>query len=548
MSHVSGPTRTHWVHVVLFLALAILVAVLLAWHMPLPAWSEPTPSRALTAGAVVLGWLLTCLWPWQRRRRQARQAVALTSAVARAPQDETPWLVACASQTGVAEELAGQTATALERAGLPVCRVSLGSLDAATLACAENVLFVASTTGDGDAPDPVAGFAARVMAAPADLGRMRYGLLALGDSDYDDFCGFGHKLDHWLREQGATTLFDLIEVDDEDPDALRRWQHHLGVLSGASEAPDWEPPRYRPWRLVERRELNPGSMGGGCFHLALRAENDAGLQWQAGDIAEIGPRNAPADVDAFLRELALDGTRIVTAGRGSEPLATVLARSHLPDPAGLDGLDEQALAARLEDLPHREYSIASLPGDGELHLLVRRMQHPNGRPGLGSGWLTRHASPGSLIDLRIRPNPAFRPPADARPLILIGNGTGMAGLRAQLKARVAAGHGENWLIFGERQAGVDDFYRDDIETWQRQGGLSRVDLAFSRDQGERIYVQHLLGQHAESLRRQVQADAAIHVCGSLAMGHAVGEMLANVLGADTLEAMTIEGRYRRDVY
>src|SRR5690606_1872085 len=136
--------------------------------------------------------------------------------------------------------------------------------------------------GDGDAPDGASGFAKRVMGSTARLDALEYGLLALGDRDYDDFCGFGRRLDHWLRTHGATRLFDPVEVDDGDPGAVRRWQHQLGVLSGASDEPDWQAPRYRHWRLLERHELSPGSLGGACFHVALRAEDPADMSWHAG--------------------------------------------------------------------------------------------------------------------------------------------------------------------------------------------------------------------------------------------------------------------------
>ncbi len=545
--------RAAWVQGVLLAALGALMILLLAWHMPLPQWSPPTPARAWAAAGLLAAWLAGCLWAWRRRHAMpplSRGAMATTTpaVVGGDKRTQRPWLVACASQTGVADELAAHTAAELARAGEPVECVALGRMDADTLARAGRVLFVVSTTGDGDAPDPAAGFAARVMAAPADLGRLRYGLLALGDSDYDDFCGFGRKLDRWLRAHGATTLFDPVEVDDEDADALRRWQHHLGVLSGVTGFPDWTPPRYRPWRLVERRELNPGSLGEACFHVALRPEVPADLAWQAGDIAEIGPRHAPGTVDAFVVEAGLDGSRQVVTGYGTECLADVLARSHLPDPVALGEGDVAAWPGRLQPLPHREYSIASLPDDGALHLLVRCMRGADGRPGLGSGWLTRYAPLGVRVDLRIRSNPNFHPPAGDRPLVLIGNGTGMAGLRALLKARVAAGRHDNWLLFGERQAARDYFYRDDIQGWHRDGALARLDLAFSRDPASRAYVQDLLERHADTLNAKVQDGASVYVCGSLAMGRAVDAVLVRVLGSGMLEQLAVDGRYRRDVY
>src|SRR5690606_6083689 len=123
-----------------------------------------------------------------------------------------------------------------------------------------------------------------------------------------------------------------------------------------------------------------------------------------GDIAEIGPRNPPARVQAALDASGLDGNRRLAA-TGGDTVATLLARSRIPDdPRELAGLDPDALAIRLQPLPHREYSIASIHGEGGVRLLVREMALPDGSPGLGSGWLCRHAQPGATIDLRLRAN------------------------------------------------------------------------------------------------------------------------------------------------
>ena len=218
------------------------------------------------------------------------------------------------------------------------------------------------------------------------------------------------------------------------------------------------------------------------------------MTWQAGDILEVGPRNDP-------------------------------------------------------ELPHREYSIASLPSDGAVELIVRLMNRADGQPGLGSGWLCRLAEVGQTIDARVRTNRSFHAPDASRPLILIGSGTGLAGLRAHLKARAALGVRWNWLVFGERTSAHDYFHRAEIEGWKASGLLDRVDLAFSRDQDSRIYVQHRLRAAADILRRWVANGAAIYVCGSLeGMSRDVHAALVDVLGTELVERLADEGRYRRDVY
>src|SRR5690606_7364686 len=140
--------------------------------------------------------------------------------------------------------------------------------------------------------------------------------------------------------------------------------------------------------------------------LTLQPPPGTAPAWQAGDIAEIGPRNPTAEVDAVLAACVLDGATTVRFGSESMPLREALSRAQLPVTAS-PPVDAQALVDALQPLPHREYSIASLPGDGALELLVRQMQRDDGRPGLGSGWLCLHAEVGDDIDLRIRSNPNF---------------------------------------------------------------------------------------------------------------------------------------------
>lgn len=454
-------------------------------------------TRLIAAAGVITLWLLLCLWAWRRaQQHKGRQAQALQAL--NAPAADDALLVAYASQTGYAETLAAQTAESLRAGGLTVRVAELGQLDLARLSGYRRMLFVVSTYGEGDPPDSAAAFASQMQAPPTRaLAGAQTAVLALGDSEYAHFCGFGHQLDDWLHAQGATPLFDLVEVDNDDPAALRHWQHHLGLLAGRSDLPDWQAPVYEPWRLAARTLLNPGSQGGPCYLLTLTPPTGQAAHWQAGDIAEIGPR------------LELGG-----------PLQT-----------------------------HREYSIASLPQDGAIDLLVRQMRSADGGLGVGSGWLTHVAQVGEQIDLRVRSNRNFHAPDDARPMILVGNGTGLAGLRALIKARCAAGHRRNWLIFGERNAAHDAFCRDDISAWREDGTLERVDTVYSRDQPQRRYVQHVLREEADSLRQWVSAGAAIYVCGSLqGMAAGVDAALEDILGAEPLQALLHAGRYRRDVY
>ena len=504
----------------------------------------PRPNRWIGAAIALFSYLLFCaaiLWRSRTRKTNDDSSSAST-------RDSTV-LVVHASQTGFAQQLAERSAESLRSSGLAVKLRAIAEVDSAMLATAGRALFVASTTGEGDPPDQALAFVRDVMGRPAALGHLRYAVLALGDREYEHFCGFGHQLDNWLRQHGAQPLFDIVEVDNADESALRHWQHHLGQLSGVTDLPDWTQPRYEHWTLVERRELNPGSVGGGAFHLAMTAPVESTGHWAAGDIAEIGPRHSPLVVAALLDQagLAADASIVIDGQRQS--LADLLAASHLPALDEIRGLGAQALADTLKPLPHREYSIASLPSDGSLHILLRRLLRADGTPGIGSGWLCDYAPVGGEIALRLRSNPNFHAPDVAKPMILIGNGTGIAGLRAHLKQRIEAGSRRNWLLFGERNSDHDFFYRDEILQWQAQSHIERLDLAFSRDQTEPVYVQNKLLAAADPLREWVEAGASIYVCGSLAgMAPGVDSALRRILGDANVESMLAEGRYRRDVY
>ncbi len=445
------------------------------------------------AGLAVCVWIaLTLFFVLRHRIRERAPALPLSPAGAR-----KPVLVLWASQTGFAELLAIRTAAALTDAGVPVHLAPLAGATDALFAQADCALFVVSTTGEGDAPDGADPFMRRELPSIAGL---RYALLALGDSSYDHYCGFGHALDRHLRVLGAVPLNDPVEVDNGDAGALRHWQQVLPLMGAARDTPDWTAPDYSPWRLTGRQLLNHGSSGSPVFLIRLEPENELPA-WIPGAIVEVYPGPADAVIDAT--------------------------------PHGT--------------LPHREYSIASIPADGGVELVVRLRQLDDGGLGLGSGWLCDTAQTGQRVAIRLRENSGFAPPADDVPMIMVGNGSGIAGLRAHIKARPAGTR--NWLIFGERNSAHDSLMGGEIAGWIGTGHLERCDLVFSRDGETTRYVSHQIGEAAEQLLDWILAGAAIYVCGSIkGMASDVDAELSRVLGVEVLDAMIADGRYRRDVY
>ena len=454
-------------------------------------------TRLVAAAATVTLYAALCLAVVLNERRKAAGAAARAQALA-GDARARPLLIAFASQTGAAEQLAWQTAQALHGAALPLRVAALGTLTPADFAAASSVLFIASTCGEGDAPDGAAAFMRRFIddASAASLAGLHYGLLALGDREFANFCAFGRRLDDWLQQQGARTLFERIEVDAMAPPDLARWKHELGRLASVGDTLAWSEPARETWRLARRTHLNPGSSGAPVFHLELEPPAGATPAWEPGDLLQIRVPHAP-------------------------------------------------------DQP-REYSIASIPAEGRAHLLVRQEHRSDGSLGLASGWLTREAEVGGDIVLNLRPHRNFRLGDNAdRPLILIGNGTGIAGLRAHLSARAARASAapRSWLVFGERRSAHDFHFRTDVEAWQADGTIARLDLAFSRDQAARHYVQDRLRAQPALVRQWLDDGAAVYVCGSLqGMATGVEEALVEILGSERVEALIDEGRYRRDVY
>ena len=432
----------------------------------------------LMASAAICAWLVLVWVTFARTRRASPVSATAQNSMA----------VVYASQTGTAREIAASTVQALgtDRAVM----LSMDQISPQQLLNHECVLFVASTYGEGDPPDAAQAFYRKACEADAPrLDHLKTAVLALGDSSYQNFCGFGQTLAHWLSRQGATLLFPTVLADQCDPAALSAWSD---ALNQEFQTVSTVEKQYSTWRLKNRQHTNPGSQGGACYELDVEPAEGTQPAWQAGDITEV--------------EIT---------------------------PYGV----------------HREYSIASIPAEGVLKLLLRQRKDDQGQLGLGSRWLTQELSVGDMARMHIRANTLFHAPEQNCPAIFIGNGTGIAGLRSLLKQRLAQGHHENWLIFGERQQAFDFPYQDELQTWLAQEKLTRLDLAFSRDQTTKRYVHHILAEQAATFKAWLDRGAIVYLCGSKnGMAQDVDHALRRILGTDGYEALMARQAYRRDVY
>jgi len=490
----------------------------------------------------VTGWML-----YLKRRKQKKLTLAARQGATAIDIDPNakPWLIAYATQTGVSEQLAWRTATALQQAHQPATVKPVQQLTLADLQQAEQVLFIASTYGTGEAPDLASSFEKKIMSGQADLSHLHYAVLALGSKEYPDtFCSFGHRIDQWLKNNGAQQLFATIEVDNASNEHIQQWNAALAQSTQLElQAMDIDK-TFDHWTLVKREVLNPGSLGAPAFNLEFKPEHEA--QWQAGDIAEIQPGNSAERIAQFLAAHQIPAGTVVASMQ--QRIEDILWNRDLTQPI-FPFISSEELLNQLPVLPTREYSIASIPSQQILRLVVRQQKDTSGELGLGSGWLTQYAALNAPIALRIRSNDSFHLVDDNRPIICIGNGTGIAGLMSLLHTRNRQDYNENWLIFGERQRAHDFFYQETLEAWLTVGTLKRLDLAFSRDQAEKVYVHHKLREQADELKTWVNNGAVIYVCGSIdGMASDVDQALIDILGESTVDQLRQDGRYRRDVY
>ncbi|WP_226664762.1 flavodoxin domain-containing protein [Microbulbifer aggregans] len=514
---------------------------------------------ALAVGCTLL-WLLWVGYLYVQHRR------TLHSARAQQPPVEGGVLIAYASQSGTAATLARQSADHLG-ASEPVTVLPLSQVSSETLQTARKALFVVATYGEGEAPDNGQRFARTFLAkanvsggsaAALDLSHLSYSVVALGDSTYERFCAFGQLMFDGMAQLGAKALEPIHKVDSARGDtsgvasAMPAWfrQPKSPAFTTSERAPE---KRVIWWRMAERVLLNRDSPGSPLFELTLRAVSDW-PKWRAGDVFELQPRLPRAVVADWLAQHQLDANEWIVVGGRGQTLQAWLRERVLPS----GGFNREKLIcgdfSEFPLLPIREYSVASSQAEKVLKLIVRQQSDGSGNLGLGSGWLTEFCELGELFGGRLRENSNCHTPDHSRPLLLIGAGSGLAGLRAQLAERAAQASQRNvgpvWLVFGERGRSADRPLAHEMDTWIKQGILSRCDRVFSRaDSAKPGYVQDFLAGQSEELRSFISRGADIYVCGNRSgMGEGVDHILRQQLGGPELESLLDSGRYRRDLY
>ena len=520
-------------------------------------------------------------------------------------------LVLWASQTGNAEEFATGLGGRLSGARLS----AMDDVDPGELTAARDVVVVTSTFGDGGPPDNGVAFWERLTSATAPaLDGVRYTVLGLGDRAYDNFCGHAKALDARLADLGAARVLDRADCEAHEGAPIARWADAVVEMLGGPADPERAAPvRFTraqpvPVPLCRNVRLTPACAAKDVRQLGFDISGHD-VAYTVGDSLGVVVTNSDVVVERWLSATGFTGHEIVVVDGSPMSLREALTRhydvckvtgdlvtfvaEHCPDARaigrlrrdraalqrwlvnrnGLDLVTEFGVRADVAQwqrvlvrLTPRQYSISSSPlvSPHEVHLTVSvvRYRGPDGSPrgGVGSTHLAELPS-GATVPVFVQRSPHFRPPSGPdTPMIMVGPGTGVAPFRGFLQERRALGHsGRNWLFFGEQHRAENFYYRDDLTDMVADGFLDRLDLAFSRDQRQRVYVQHKMIDSGADVWRWLQDGAHLYVCGDAArmaadVDHALtaiicrhGRMSEEAAHAYKRELVG-DKRYVRDVY
>ncbi|MEM1375283.1 MAG: sulfite reductase flavoprotein subunit alpha [Pseudomonadota bacterium] len=478
------------------------------------------------------------------------------------------------SVTGTAENLARSAAKLARSRGHEVSITELDEVSMDDLSAMEDVLIVVSTYGEGEMPFNAEMFWDEIEAAPPVLSGLQYGVLALGDTAYEQFCQAGKDIDAMLEACGATRRVDRADCDLNYEATAQAWMEAaIPVARGVSataaviieedEQESWSRTNPFPAPLLENRLLSGAGSTKEMRHIVLSLEG-SGLSYEAGDCVGLVPRNDPELVRQFLRRL--NKTWVTRIAGYDQPLGELLtSRLEILTPSkalidgvgavvqdadlhaalqgskedyeayfwGKDVLDildidprlvvsAEILLPLLSPLQHRSYSIASAPArhGHALHLTVAAVRWAGARPynGVCSTYLVDRLEDREEAGLFMIPNKRFRAAPAGVPMIMVGPGTGIAPYLGFLADREAAAAqegplGETWLFTGDRHRACDHCYEAELTDYETSGALTHLHLAFSRDQEDKVYVQDLIRQEGAALWQAIEAGAHIYVCG-----------------------------------
>jgi sulfite reductase (NADPH) flavoprotein alpha-component len=530
---------------------------------------------------------------------------------AAAPVPAEPLTILYATESGNAEKLAGDLAKVARKSGLKPTVVDMADLELASLASWRRLVVIASTWGEGEPPARAArGYAYLMSEAAPRLDGVEFGVLALGDTAYAEFCAIGKAIDERLAALGAKRVADRVDCDLDFGEPAAKWIDDavkalappqparstvIAVDFGAKPAGAAEAGPLDA-EITDHINLNSSRSEKTTIHLEL-AFNGTAPPYKPGDSLDIYPENDPAYVEALLKAAGLSGegalrsefikSRDVTtlslktvenyaAATGQKYVKELLqsgqAKAWVAGRQLIDliehypvALSAEGLRALTRPLAPRAYSIASSRREvgEEAHLLVSAVRyetHGRERKGVASNYVAERLKKGNRLRVKLRPNKHFALPQDGGDIIMVGPGTGVAPFRAFVQERRAVGaKGRSWLFFGDRQFTHDFLYQLEWQEALRDGVLTRMDVAFSRDQPEKVYVQHRLWEQRRDVVDWLEDGAFFYVCGdgnamakdvraALVRAYADVKALAPEAAEQAVRAIERGKRYLQDVY
>lgn len=489
---------------------------------------------------------------------------------------ETRLAIFYATETGSSEYVAKELAREADALSVGVMIADLADVGLSDLTSVELAVFIASTTGDGDAPYSTNSFFDEITKpSGVDLKHLRFAVLALGDSTYERFCETGKRLDRALEAMGGQRILARVDCDLDYEVPARNWRARVlecvaGVTPSAASALKDQGlanvhGRHKTYAatVIENRVLTGSGSTKKTRHLALSV-SDPDFLYEAGDALGVIVANDSLVVEALLEATGLNSlerlylngeqTALGEALRTQFEITTLTprfverwdtvcggaARSLLVAPDGVKqasflrgrhiidvvrafpakALDANTLIGMLRPLQPRLYSIASSPlaNKTEVHLAIAPVSYEllgALRIGVATGQLcSERAKIGAGLQVFIEPNPHFRLPPAGEPIIMIGAGTGVAPFRGFLQhRRHQSDVGKAWLFFGERNSASDFLYEDDMQSFLSDGTLNRLDTAFSRDGSSKVYVQDRMRENGRELASWIAEGAHVYVCG-----------------------------------
>ncbi|WP_083631213.1 assimilatory sulfite reductase (NADPH) flavoprotein subunit [Labilibacter marinus] len=535
------------------------------------------------------------------------------------PQETVKLTILYGTHTGNSKILAEQALQLASQAGVEAVTQSLGDYKVRKLKEEQNLLVIVSTHGEGDPPASAEDFYAYIFGKKAPKSdNLNFAVIGLGDSSYAKFCQTGKDIYDQLSSLGAKAVHDFIELDvdykdtiaDILPAVVSKFSAVNGVVASSQQAGNGIALASDAWveaEVLEKVLLNGKGSAKETYHIEFDIE-DSGLVYQPGDALEVVAQNGKALVKDILAQLNISEDEYVSVGNESLSIYDALVNkfeitvvtnpvikkyAEIAQSEALNALisddeklqeylygadfldlissypaklDANTLATLLRKLPPRLYSISSSYeySPEEVHITVGAVRYDlNEREhhGVCSGFLADQIQEGATVKIRVKPNLGFKLPEDDNTaVIMVGPGTGIAPFRSFLQEREAKeSEGKNWLFFGDQHFETDFLYQTELLKYRKEGVVSKLDVAFSRDQEEKIYVQDRLNENGEELFKWLNEGAYFYLCGDMKrMAKDVKDALLQIIqkygNLSDVEAqeyfrnLKSAGRFQEDVY